>query len=105
MHIFNATTPRESSTTGSIGQFVYSKLFIGVLLRFKPELISFCRQQVPVDDQFELDILREFEENYSSERAIWWYTRESIVYKMLNKALRTDDIDLLFLFRLDNSSV
>jgi hypothetical protein len=36
---------------------------------------------------------------YSADQALWWYTRESFLYKMLNKALRVQNIDLLFLFR------
>ena len=41
----------------------------------------------------------EFEKDYSSDKALWWYTRESFLYKMLIKALRVQNIDLLFLFR------
>jgi hypothetical protein len=32
-------------------------------------------------------------------RALWWYLRESFLYRLLNKALRTQDIHLLFIFR------
>ncbi|CAM4852394.1 unnamed protein product, partial [Rotaria magnacalcarata] len=34
-----------------------------------------------------------------SNQAVWWYTRDSFVYRLLNKALRVQNIDLLFLFR------
>ena len=34
-----------------------------------------------------------------ADRALRWYTRESFLYRLLNKALRMQDIDLLFLFR------
>ena len=44
-------------------------------------------------------IIYEFENNYSTNQAIWWYTRESFLYRLLNKAFRTDNIDLLFHFR------
>ncbi len=47
----------------------------------------------------ELRILHEFEHTYSFEKPIWWYTRESFLYKILNKVLHTENIDLLFLFR------
>jgi tetratricopeptide (TPR) repeat protein len=30
---------------------------------------------------------------------VWWYTRDSFLYEILNKALREQDIGLLFLFR------
>ncbi|CAF0746426.1 unnamed protein product [Rotaria sordida] len=38
-------------------------------------------------------------ETYSSDQALWWYTRETFIYQFLNQALRLQDIDLLFLFR------
>jgi hypothetical protein len=31
--------------------------------------------------------------------AIWWYTRENCLYRLLNKALRVQNIDVLFAFR------
>ncbi|UJR16573.1 hypothetical protein I4U23_003474 [Adineta vaga] len=40
-------------------------------------------------------ILNEFERDYEKHSPIWWYTRECFVYEMLNKALRTNDIDIL----------
>jgi tetratricopeptide (TPR) repeat protein len=46
-----------------------------------------------------LNAVREFEEKYSSERALWWYTKESFFYKTLNAALRTQNIHMIFLFR------
>ncbi|UJR07333.1 hypothetical protein I4U23_011620 [Adineta vaga] len=33
------------------------------------------------------------------ENSLWWYTRDSFVYRMLNKALRVQHTDMLFLFR------
>lgn len=41
----------------------------------------------------------EFESEYRPEKAIWWYTRESFVFKMVNMALRTKDIVLMWTFR------
>ena len=47
----------------------------------------------------ELVFVREFEKDYRSDKALWWYTRDSFLYRMLNKALRVQNIDLLFLLR------
>ena len=47
----------------------------------------------------ELKMIKEFETNYLSAYALWWYTRNSFLYKMLNKALRVQNIHLLYLFR------
>ncbi|CAF1058051.1 unnamed protein product [Adineta ricciae] len=94
----------EQSTTDLNGHFVHSLLLIDVLIRMKSietdkqELIKRCRQQYE-DDGIELDNIRRFERKYVPTDALTWYTEESFLYKMLNKALRTQDIDLLFLFR------
>ncbi|CAF5167788.1 unnamed protein product, partial [Rotaria magnacalcarata] len=64
----------------------------------KNELINLC-QKFYENNPKELSLVREFEQNYSSNQAVWWYTRDSFVYRLLNKALRVQNIDLLFLFR------
>jgi tetratricopeptide (TPR) repeat protein len=64
----------------------------------KNELINFCRK-IYKNNSNELNLIKEFEENYSPNQSIWWYTRESFLYRLLNKALRTQNIDLLFLCR------
>ncbi|CAF3054440.1 unnamed protein product [Rotaria sp. Silwood2] len=45
------------------------------------------------DDKNDKQIMTEFDEEYKSEKAIYWYTRESCIYKILNKGLRTQCID------------
>ncbi|CAF3915371.1 unnamed protein product [Rotaria sp. Silwood1] len=62
------------------------------------ELIAICTEEYK-GNKAELEVLDEFKQNYSSDRAVWWYTRDSFVYRLLNKALRVQNIDLLFLFR------
>ncbi|CAF4177797.1 unnamed protein product, partial [Rotaria sp. Silwood2] len=62
------------------------------------EFMEFCKQKFEGDDE-ELRNLREFEEDYSPNKALWWYSRESFFYKTLNAALRTQEIHLMFLFR------
>ena len=50
------------------------------------------------DKLAEQQILDEFQSEYCSERAIWWYTRPTVTYRLLNKALRQHNIELTFLF-------
>ncbi|CAF3985511.1 unnamed protein product, partial [Rotaria sp. Silwood2] len=47
----------------------------------------------------ELRMIEEFRMTYTIYRAIEWYTANSFVYRLVNKALRTEDIELLYLFR------
>ncbi|CAF2218503.1 unnamed protein product [Rotaria magnacalcarata] len=58
----------------------------------KSELVEFCREQY-ADNENELKIIDEFNQNYSKPSPIWWYTRECFAYSMLNKALRTQDVE------------
>ncbi len=97
---------QEQSSTGLNGQLIHSQLLIECLIRMKSssslnerqELIAFCKQQYK-NNPAELQIVKEFERNYSSDRSLWWYTRQSFLYRLLNKALRVQNIDLLYLFR------
>ena len=84
--------------------FMWFQLFIEVLLRMhhkstdRKELIDICKTSYKNNHQ-EMEIIDEFENDYISENAIWWYTRESCFYRMLNKALRVQDFDMLFALR------
>ena len=46
----------------------------------------------------ETNLLKEFEETYTSDRAVWWYTRQTFLYRLLNKALRQRNVRVLFMF-------
>ena len=100
----------DQSTTGLNGNFVHSLLLIDVLIRMKSiesdkqQLIQLCKKEYQTN-QKELIFVREFEKDYRSEKALWWYTRDSFLYRMLNKALRVQNIDLLFLFRFVISDI
>ncbi|CAF3478919.1 unnamed protein product [Rotaria sp. Silwood1] len=85
-------------------EFLWSQLFNDVILRFPPnnkakqQMIKACRDYYR-DNQQELQLIDEFEKYYTSEECIRWYTRETFVYKMVNKALRTEDVEQLHTFR------
>ncbi|CAF1452259.1 unnamed protein product [Rotaria sordida] len=97
-------TVQGQSTSELNGQFVHSQIFIDVLLRIKStqtdkeEFISRCNTIYTGNDS-QLAIVKEFSKKYSPDKALWWYTRESFLYRMLNKALRVQNTDLLFRFR------
>ncbi|CAF0920693.1 unnamed protein product [Adineta steineri] len=94
----------DKSTNELNGEFLQSQLLIDCLVRMKPnltdktELINICKN-IYANNLNELNLIKEFEDNYRLNQAIWWYTRESFLYRLLNKALRINNIDLLFLFR------
>ncbi|CAM4799156.1 unnamed protein product [Rotaria magnacalcarata] len=101
---FTAGAGQDQLTTGLNGQFIHSQLLIDCLLRIKStssaknELIAVCKKEYE-GNKAGLEILREFQQDYSPNHALWWYTRDSFAYRLLNKVLRVQNIDLLFLFR------
>lgn len=72
----------------------------GILLRMtndndaKKDFVQFCREQCSENDS-RLSVINEFEQNYDPSVAIRWYTRDCFIYSMLNKALRTQEIDII----------
>ena len=65
----------------------------------KQELIDEARMRYPTDE-VEKKKIDEFAAEYQPERACWWYTLNSFIYRLLNRALRAQDIDKIFKFRL-----
>ncbi|CAF3665615.1 unnamed protein product [Rotaria socialis] len=102
--IFNTSLMSDQSSTGLNGQFMFSHLLIDILLRMpstdtdKNELIALFEEEFS-GNLANLATLNEFKQTYSSKQALLWYTKESFLYRLLNKALRVQNIDLLFLFR------
>ncbi|CAF4458385.1 unnamed protein product [Rotaria sp. Silwood2] len=93
INIFSTNADAGKSTTGLNGQFVFYQVLIDCLLRLKytkadkKELIQLCKQQYE-DNSVELSNIHEFEQDWSSSNALWWYTRESFFYKILNAVLQ-----------------
>ena len=51
------------------------------------------------DDSRYQDEIKRFETTYESKDAIQWYTRDSFLYRILNQAFRTENIDLIYRYR------
>ena len=62
------------------------------------EFIAFCKQLYD-DNPTELESVKEFERDYTSNKAVWWYTRNIFLFRLLNKALRVQNIEMLYLLR------
>ncbi|CAF2852472.1 unnamed protein product [Rotaria sp. Silwood2] len=43
--------------------------------------------------------IEHFRNTYTSNQAIYWYTRDSFIYRLVNRAFRTENITLWYLFR------
>ncbi|CAF1353088.1 unnamed protein product [Adineta steineri] len=64
----------------------------------KQEMIEQC-QACYKFNEIQLKNIKDFQDNYNREKAIEWYTKDCFLYRLLNTALRTENIELLYLFR------
>jgi tetratricopeptide (TPR) repeat protein len=84
--------------------FLWSQILLQVIQRLPPsyngqqDMINQARDQY-CSNLVEQQKIDEFEREYSSDTAIKWYTRDCFVYRLVNKALRTENIDNIFLYR------
>ncbi|CAF4701429.1 unnamed protein product [Rotaria sp. Silwood2] len=51
------------------------------------------------DNKTQIKLIEEFRNTYTSNETIDWYIKESFLYKVVNRAFRTKDITLWYLFR------
>ncbi|UJR29636.1 hypothetical protein I4U23_017184 [Adineta vaga] len=86
--------------------FMYAQLLKEILLDFpameekysREVMIAFCREQYR-DNASKLRIIDLFTANYVKRDAILWYTKDGFLFQLLNKALRLQDVDVLFNMR------
>lgn len=103
LNVYNTSDNLDQSTTDLNGSFIHNLLLIDVLVRMscnendKQKLIEFCKEEY-AETNSTPSVITEFEHDYKPEKAVWWYTRNTFVYPMLNKALRTQNIERLLLF-------
>ncbi|CAF4278742.1 unnamed protein product, partial [Rotaria sordida] len=80
--------------------FMYTQIFKEILLDMEhdhqaiKDLVAFCQEQYQ-DNTNELKLIDEFQRTYHPTLALWWYTRQCFTFKMLNRALRTLDGDII----------
>jgi tetratricopeptide (TPR) repeat protein len=78
---------------------MYSQLLKEILLDLEydetsiKEYVNYCREQFHGNNS-QLNTIKAFETDYNNKLSIWWYTTESFIYSMLNRALRTFDIEI-----------
>ncbi|CAF3530295.1 unnamed protein product [Rotaria socialis] len=84
--------------------FLWFQMLVGVLKAFpqdtleKREMLDTCRHEYKHNGE-ETKIIEEFDSTYHSSQAVWWYTKECFLYRLVNKALRQENINLLRIYR------
>jgi hypothetical protein len=84
---------QESSWTSLINLLFYLPYPDDCRQRFVERLKVYYNE-----DDAKIKVLEEFENDYNGENAINWYTRETFLYSILNRALRQHNVLLMFLF-------
>lgn len=95
-NIYSDTVDNQSSTDMLNRDFIQSLTLINNLLRLesnndldRQEFLSACKKEYKYK-KFQLNLIEEFRDTYTSERSIWWYTREAFFAPMLDKILRSN---------------
>ncbi|CAF1448532.1 unnamed protein product [Adineta steineri] len=108
MDIFSLYNKNQKSIrdlTKESASFIWHQLLKEVLQKMpsgdknaKQDMIEKCRLYYRGNKK-ELKNIEDFDKNYSINNAIQWYTKDSFLFKLINKALRTEDVDALYTFR------
>ena len=92
--------------TRNAAAFLWFQMLLNVLSEMnidesaKQEMIDMCMSYYKIHkNEQELKNIEDYRQNYKKEDAICWYTRDCFLYKLLNKALRTEDVHSLYKFR------
>jgi hypothetical protein len=91
--------------------FMYSDLICSIFIKMRTEcndetdygkenMIKHCRSKFENDENV-LKTILEFEQNYEPNKAIYWYTRDSFVYRTIGEALRERDTIVLWVRQVD----
>jgi hypothetical protein len=96
--------PSYGATTQNLDQldqsFMYTQILKEILLTidFKQQhindFIDYCREQF-VDNNAQLNHVDTFEREYCQHTPIWWYTSPFFLYSILNRSLRTMEVELI----------
>jgi tetratricopeptide (TPR) repeat protein len=84
--------------------FLWSYLMKDILINTnktddaKQVMLTYCRSQYELGDPM-LRQIDEFEKTYKADDAIKWYTKDSFVYRLVNKLIRTENINGLLHFK------
>ena len=104
----------ENSSVSVNGDFMHFQMLIACLMtdpfsnkvldnystfeKTKNEFIGICKE-IYKNDRNTLDEIDEFGKSYKKEQALYWYTQDSFVHKLLNGAMRQNNTRLILMFR------
>ncbi|CAF1100524.1 unnamed protein product [Rotaria sordida] len=75
-------------------EFMYAEILREILIQIdstEDEMLDYCRPKY-ADNKAQLVFIEEFKEYYDQCNAIFWYTRDTFLYRLLNTSFREQDI-------------
>ncbi|CAF1292715.1 unnamed protein product [Didymodactylos carnosus] len=84
--------------------FKWARLLIDTLIQLPPEpkakleMIETLRKHYH-DNETQRKIIDEFDKNEKDESAVTWYTKETCIYKIVNRIFRQEQIDEIYNYR------
>lgn len=100
----NTTRSIKTNSYNSRNDF-FSYLFFVEILKQVPEseqAKEFMLKKAKIyyyNNSAQMKDIQTFRDSYQPSDAIKWYTEDSFVYRLLNKAFRTDDTSMWYIFR------
>jgi hypothetical protein len=101
--------PEQSRSTRDMTEekvaFVWFQVLTKILIQMpqlptaRDEMIEQWRQ-VRNPRRDETTFINEFLRDYNPKRALYWYTRQTLLYELLNRTLRSENIDNIYKFRM-----
>ena len=80
--------------------FMYTQILKEIIFEIKyndqniRDLVKYCLEKYSGNEN-ELLIIEGFEQNYRRHSPIWWYTYQCFLHLVLNRALRTHEVDMI----------
>jgi tetratricopeptide (TPR) repeat protein len=107
LSIFAADLSREVSLRSLKAEevrFMWFQLLLQLIIRMPPNKIAQNDMRTECEQAYRGNVLElvridEFFRTYTPDSCIRWYTKDSFIYRLLNKAFRTENIDIIFKFR------
>ncbi|CAF4389585.1 unnamed protein product, partial [Rotaria sp. Silwood2] len=103
--LFNTTESIGRTSSDLNGEFLTSQYLIHVIISLTPsvkdkdEFVNQCTNALKKYNPGLLKDVQEFRNDYTPSDALTYYTKPTFFFKELNMALRTRNVECLFLFR------
>lgn len=93
--------PSNVNNTNELdSSFMYSQLLKDIILKMqynktsKTDFVDYLRAQY-ANNLIGLESINTFDQEYDSQSPIWWYSKENFIYEPLNRALRTQNTEII----------